>query len=117
MGIQRTVSRLAALTRVASARTFSKSSFSKTTCFPARSPPACSLVCPRPPPPRAAAKGVDPAPDDGEKPRAVGDEQGDSHDAPDDAEHRQEAAQAVPVQRVPGLEQDFAKHLASGLVA
>src|SRR3990170_2008423 len=46
MGIQRTVSRLAALTSVASASTFSKSSFSKTTRLPARSPPACSLVCP-----------------------------------------------------------------------
>ena len=46
MGSQRTVSRLACFTSVASASTASRSAFSNLMGRPARSPPACSLVWP-----------------------------------------------------------------------
>ena len=42
---------------------------------------------------------------------AVGNQQGDGHDPPHDAEHRQHAAQAIALQGFPGLVEDFSKHV------
>ena len=41
---------------------------------------------------------------------AVGNQQGDGDDPPHDAEHGQHAAQAIALQGLPGLAEDFSEH-------
>ena len=81
------------------------------TRLPARSPPACRLVCPGNDDhgsvgERAAEPGVERA----AEAVAVGQQHDDRNDAPRNAEHRQRRAEAVVVEAVERLRDDLAQY-------
>src|SRR5258708_21472833 len=67
----------------------------------------------RPADDNAFAESVEAAHQDAAKAAAVGDQQGDGGNSPDDAQHGQQAAGVVAPESNPGFENDFSYHAAT----